>query len=87
MLWLLQQQYDLEALLIHIFMPPTKDNDTPYLDGLPGGYVQKKCDLSILMILKIPICLGGRGKKSPSTVASHLSMHYFLEKIGFRFRV
>jgi hypothetical protein len=67
MLWLLQQQVDLEALSIHIFMPPIKNNDTPYLDGLHGGYVQKRCHFSILMILKIPNCLGGRGKKNPST--------------------
>ncbi len=26
-------------------MPPIKDNDTPYLDGLPSGFVQKRCDL------------------------------------------
>jgi hypothetical protein len=33
-LWLLQHQIDLEALPVHIFMPPIKANDTTYLDGI-----------------------------------------------------
>jgi hypothetical protein len=33
-LWLLQHHTNLEALLVQMFMPPIKANDTPYLDGI-----------------------------------------------------
>jgi hypothetical protein len=67
MLWLLQQQIDLKALSIHIFMPPIKANDTPYPYVLPRAFGQKRCDpfhSNDLEDLKLP---WGRGKESPNT--------------------